>query len=781
MIRDFIKRHRKKALSGGLFFLFIALFFIPSFKISRPTGTLVYSKDGELLGARIADDGQWRFRINGNINSKYQICLITFEDQWFKWHPGVNPVAIIRAARQNFRAGRIVSGGSTLSMQTIRLMERAPRTIPQKIREMALAIALEATHSKNDILKLYANNAPFGGNVVGIEAASWRWFGHKSNDLSWGESALLAVLPNSPGLMHPGKNRERLKQKRDKLLRKLYNKKIIDQTEYLASVDEPIPDEPRALPDKAPHLVALLHKECNGREVHTTLNSVIQNRAEERLDYWNREFRQNGINHIAAVILDVKTNAVIAYCGNVNFTKPGYGNQVDVIQAPRSSGSILKPFLYCVRLQEGEILRNTLLADVPINIQGFAPRNYNRGFDGAVPASEALARSLNIPSVLMLRDYGIPKFRDLLNKTGFTTIRKSADYYGLSLILGGAETTLWDVSSAYAGMARTLNEYNQSEKYNKSDWDKPSYIDADPERRKNKPENNYTYFDAGAIWQTFEVLSEVNRPEEMDWHMMPSVRKIAWKTGTSYGFRDAWSVGVTPEYVVGVWVGNASGEGRPGLIGAVTAAPVMFDLFNSLPRSSWFETPYGALTGVSVCRHSGHLKGRFCTEADTILSCKTADRTIPCPYHIMISVNKEESERIFADCNTTGETVNRPWFVLPPSWEWYYKNKHPDYRPLPPVSAQCMGRGNGRLMEFIYPTGNTSIILPKQLDGSEGKVSVEVAHQNPEISLFWHLDNRFIGQTKDFHQMAITAGRGKHRLVVVDQNGESISRYITVE
>lgn len=780
MIPYFIKKHRKKIFFSGIFFLILLFFLLPSFRFNRPTGTLVYSEDGVLLGARIADDGQWRFKTNGNINEKYQTCLVQFEDQWFRWHPGINPVAIVRAAGQNIKAGHIVSGGSTLSMQTIRLMYKAPRTIPQKIKEMGLALALEATHSKDEILKLYANNAPFGGNVVGIEAASWRWFGHRSGDLSWGESALLAVLPNSPGLMHPGKNSDKLKLKRDRLLKKLYNKQIIDKTEYLASVDEPIPNVPKTLPDKAPHLVAKLHKEFKGEEIHTTLNSLIQNRTEERLNYWNREFRQNGIEHVAAIIIDVKKNAVIAYCGNVNFSKPGYGNQVDVIQSPRSSGSILKPFLYCARLQEGEILRNTLIADVPINIQGFAPRNYNRDFDGAVPASDALARSLNIPSVLMLRDYGIPKFRDLLNKNGFTTIGKSADYYGLSLILGGAETTLRDVSAAYCAMARTLNRYNDSEDYNSSDWNKPAYI-AENKNQTNKSELSYTNFDAGAIWQTFEVLSEVNRPEEMDWHMMPSVRKIAWKTGTSYGFRDAWSVGVTPEYVVGVWVGNASGEGRPGLIGAVTAAPVMFDLFNSLPRSSWFATPYGALTGVSVCRKSGHLKGRFCTEADTILSCKTADQTIPCPYHRMISTNKDESERIFADCNTTEEIVSKPWFILPPSWEWYYKNKHPDYRSLPPVSVRCAGRDNGLPMEFIYPTGNTSIILPKQLDGSEGKVSVEVAHQNPDAILFWHLDNQFIGQTKNFHQMAISTGAGRHRLVVVDQNGESLSRYIKVE
>lgn len=761
-------------------FLLLGLSAIPSFMFERPTGTLVYSEDGVLLGARIADDGQWRFETNGDINQKYAVCLINFEDQWFKWHPGINPIAIIRAFKQNITAGRVVSGGSTISMQTIRLIEKSPRTIPQKIKEMFMALGLELTHSKDDILRLYANNAPFGGNVVGIEAASWRWFGHKSADLSWGESALLAVLPNSPGLMHPGKRNTQLKNKRDRLLKKLYEKKIISETDYQSSIDEPVPDKPKALPDKAPYLVASLHQEKPGRELHTTLNSIIQNRAEERLQVWNNEFRQNGINHLAAIILDVKKNQVIAYCGNVNFTKPGYGNQVDVIKAPRSSGSILKPFLYCARLQEGEILQNTLIPDIPINIQGFAPRNYNKDYDGAVPASKALSRSLNIPSVIMLRDYGIPKFRDLLHKSGMSTIRKSADHYGLSLILGGAEVTLWDVASAYCSMAQTLNHYNEDEEYYSADWLKPACL-KDTERAKNITDPNYSFYDAGAVWQTFEVLSEVNRPEEMDWHMMPSVRKVAWKTGTSYGFRDAWSIGVTPEYVVGVWVGNASGESRPGLIGAATAAPVMFDLFNSLPQSSWFSVPYGALDQIEICKESGHLKGRHCVSTDTIFCCKSANNTLPCPYHIPVSVNEDESERLFVDCNSNQVIKNTSWFVLPPSWEWYYKNKHPEYRPLPPVSRNCIGRNSDVPMDFIYPTGNTSIILPKQLDSSEGKVSIEVAHQDPDMTLFWHLDDTFIGQTKTFHQMAIATGRGKHHLVIVDQNGGTISRYITIE
>lgn len=788
-LKDKIYQLYKKPIArfitiGLLAFLLIFLFFtLPRTLFNRPTGTIVYASDGTLLGARIAKDGQWRFASTPRLNEKYKQAVISFEDNWFYWHPGINPVSIARAAWQNIQARRVVSGGSTLTMQTIRLMEQAPRTLPQKMKEMIRALRLELTYSKEEILHLYADNAPFGGNVVGIEAASWRWFGHPSATLSWGEAALLAVLPNSPSMMHPGKNRTALRNKRDRLLKRMYEQGSINRTDYLTSLDEPIPDEPRPLPDMAAHLVAEADQQHKGQRIETTINRTWQEQAEKRLEAWNAEFRQNGINHIAAVVIDLESNTVAAYCGNVGFSKPQPGNQVDVVRSSRSTGSILKPFLYCARVQEGEILQHTLIPDIPISIQGFAPKNYNRGYDGAVPASNALARSLNIPAVLMLRDYGIPKFRDLLVKSGLKTINKSADYYGLSLILGGAEATLWDVASAYAGMAKTLNRYNDENTYNPIDWNQPAYRMADSKTAPAQHENSKTplLYDAGAIWQTFEVLSEVNRPEEMDWHLMPSIRKVAWKTGTSYGYRDAWAVGVTPRFVVGVWVGNASGEGKAGLTGASTAAPVMFDLFNFLPATGWFDTPFEALEEVQICKQSGHLKGRFCPDAVTTLICKNGERTQPCPYHINITVNDAATERIFADCCTDGDIVQRTWFVLPPSWEWFYKNRHPDYRPLPPLSASCAGKESGQAMQFIYPTGISAIILPRQLDGSAGKLVVEVAHRDPDATLYWHWDNDFIGTTRHFHQMPIQGKSGRHHLVITDSQGETISRYVTIK
>ena len=281
-------------------------------------------------------------------------------------------------------------------------------------------------------------------------------------------------------------------------------------------------------------------------------------------------------------------------------------------------------------------------------------------------------------------------------------------------------------------------------------------------------------FQPGAVWQTFDALKEVNRPEEIDWKSIPSMQTIAWKTGTSYGFRDAWAVGVTPRYAVGVWVGNATGEGKPGLVGAQTAGPVLFDIFNLLPSSSWFTRPAGIFVEAEVCRKSGHLKGRFCDETDTLLVLPAGLRTEACPYHHLVTLSADESQRIYENCANTEPTLRKSWFTLPPVWEWYYKQHHPEYKPLPPFKAGC-GEDTFQPMQFIYPPMNARIKLPKQLDGSKGFLTVELAHNNPNATVFWHLDETYQAQTQDFHKISLQPAAGKHSLTAVDGEGNTIS------
>ena len=768
-ILNFFKRLSvtKKVILCILAFLVTGyIFCLPRHLFHVPYSTVVTDRNEELLGARIASDGQWRFPPRNTTPEKIKECLITFEDKHFYHHWGVNPFAIGRAFYQNVKNKRIVSGGSTLTMQTIRLARNESRTFREKLIEMIWATRLEFRASKEEILSMYISHAPFGGNVVGLDAAAWRYFGHSADDLSWAESAMLAVLPNAPAMIHLSKGRKTLLDKRNRLLKQLLEKKTIDSSTYELAISEPLPDEPHPLPQIAPYLVSRFYQERNGEYSRSTINKGIQTQVEDLAERWSNEFGRSDIRNLAILVIDIPSNQVVAYCGNVHFDRKQGGNQVDVIQAPRSTGSILKPFLYYAMLQEGSLLPDMLLPDVPVNINGFTPQNFSMQFEGAVPASEALARSLNIPAVTMLQRYGVPKFHSFLQQIGLKTINRSSSHYGLSLILGGAEATLWDVTNAYAMMGRSLLQLPQR-----------SCSLLLPTSRITESTDP---FQPGAVWQTFDALKEVNRPEEIDWKSIPSMQTIAWKTGTSYGFRDAWAVGVTPRYAVGVWVGNATGEGKPGLVGAQTAGPVLFDIFNLLPASSWFTRPTGIFVEAEVCRKSGHLKGRFCDETDTLLVLPAGLRTEACPYHHLVTLSANESQRIYENCANTEPTLRKSWFTLPPVWEWYYKQHHPEYKPLPPFKAGC-GEDTFQPMQFIYPPMNARIKLPKQLDGSKGFLTVELAHNNPNATVFWHLDETYQAQTQDFHKISLQPAAGKHSLTAVDGEGNTISTTFFVE
>lgn len=738
----------------------------PLFRV--PYSTVVTDRDNELLGARIATDGQWRFPPRNTTPEKMKACLLTFEDGHFYYHWGVNPVSIGRATMQNFRQKRIVSGGSTLTMQTIRLARNQPRTFREKLIEMIWATRMECSYSKEKILSLYVSHAPFGGNVVGLDAAAWRYFGHSAEELSWAESATLAVLPNAPAMIHLSKSREALLVKRNRLLRRLHAQGTLDASAYELALSEPLPQEPLPLPQIAPHLVSRFYQTRNGSYSVSTVDKGIQTQTEELVERWSKEFARSDIRNMAVLVIDLQSNEVMAYCGNVQSNKEKSGNQVDVIQSPRSTGSILKPFLYYAMLQEGAMLPHTLLPDVPININGFTPQNFSLQFEGAVPASEAIARSLNIPSVHMLQRYGVPKFHSFLRQMGLSTLHKPASHYGLSLILGGAEATLWDVTTAYADMGRCLRGLPRT---------RCSLLRSDS---LASVEEQAELFHRGAVWQTFDALKEVNRPEEIDWRGIPSMQTIAWKTGTSYGFRDAWAVGVSPRYAVGVWVGNATGEGKPGLVGARTAGPVMFDVFNLLPSAAWFQRPSGAFIDAEVCRQSGHLKGRFCEEVDTALILSAGLKTEACPYHHPVTLSADEAFRVYENCANTEPTLRKKWFTLPPVWEWYYRQHHPEYRSLPPFKAGC-GEDLLQPMQFIYPTPNARVLLPKQMDGRKGLLTFELVHSNPNATVYWHLDDTYLTQTQDFHKVSLLPSSGKHSMTTVDDEGNTVSTTFFVE
>ena len=765
-------------ISAGVLITPVLLSRLPEFR--APHSTVVEAGDGSLLGARIADDGQWRFPGSERVPEKFEKALLTFEDRWFYYHPGINPVSILMALKNNIKAGVVVSGGSTITMQVARISRgNGTRSYSGKIIEMLSALKLELFRSKKKILQLYASNAPFGGNTVGLEAAAWRYTGKSSSDLTWAEAAALAILPNSPALVFPGRSQEILKAKRDALLKRLYERQYIDSITMVLALDEPLPGEPKPLPSKAPHLTDRFFMTNRGEMIKTTIDPLLQERATEILNAHQKDLAGNFIFNSACLIIEVGTGNVLVYVGNSTLEDaPKHGGDVDIIRSFRSTGSILKPLLYAGMQYSGDILPNSLIADVPTRFPGFSPKNFDQSYSGAVSAGSALSQSLNIPAVKMLQKYNPEKFLDLLHKTGFTTFNKSADYYGLSLILGGGETSLWDLTGVYASLSRVLNRYLEEKKYYKEDFHPPVLI-----RKKDarKTEETDPPLSASSIWLTYEALQRVNRPEsESGWQYFGSSHDLAWKTGTSFGFRDGWAVGTTPRYVVGVWVGNASGEGRPGLTGIGAAAPLMFDLVNLMGSGAWFRTPYEDLTMIRVCSNSGFRAGPDCPETIEVLACVNGLRSEACPYHQMVHLNKSKTFQVNSDCVSPGDIINESWFVLPPAMEYFYKNKHAGYKTLPPVARTCSGSKSIPVMEFIYPTSGIKIFIPRDQTGELTRVITEVVHRNPLKKIFWHLDETYIGTTQFIHQIEVLAGSGNHILTVVDEDGNSIRCGFTV-
>ncbi len=776
-----INRHPKKTLTLALL-LILWLFCLPTNLFNKPLSAVLEDRNGDLLCAHIAADGQWRFPPPDSLPIKYQTCVIAFEDKRFKWHPGVDPIGIGRSMIQNIQGGGIVSGGSTITMQVIRLMrDNPPRTVWQKLIEVCMATRLELTYSKKSILKLYAANAPYGGNVVGIEAASWRYYGKSPHQLSWSEAATLAVLPNSPALIHPGRNRTALLQKRNRLLDKLLANGTINANMCELSKEEPLPEAPLPLPQYAPHLLDRLMKaEGSGNNLRfkSTLEKALQINISELAARRQKLNSGNEVHNLAAVVMDVVSGEVLAYVGNVVGAGKEHGASVDILAAPRSTGSILKPYLYALALESGDILPNSLLRDVPTQLGDYKPENYYENYDGAVPAKRALIRSLNIPFVLLLQQYGLEKFHFNLQRLGLTTLHKSPDHYGLSLILGGAEAKLLDITNIYACMARRLGQYyDRNGQYSTDDFGPPQFIYQGT--KSNKSKQNWSKsaekLSAGAIWHTFEAMQEVERPSNSgDWELFRTSRPIAWKTGTSYGFRDAWAAGVTPRYAVGVWVGNADGEGRPGLMGVTAAAPVLFEIMEQLPSADrWFDPPYDDMAQIPVCRQSGWRAGEHC-QADTVWIPKTGLKAAVCPNHQLIHLDPTSQWQVNSDCASPAEMIHQPWFILPPIEEYYYKSKNPSYLPPPPYRPDCLAQqtvAQGSPMQWIYPKDIARIYVPIDLSGQLSSTIFQVAHRNPDTEIYWHLDETFLGTTKTFHQKALQPPVGKHKLTLVDQQG----------
>lgn len=727
--------------------------------------TILLDADGELLSARIAADGQWRFPKPDSIPKKFEECLLVFEDRKFYNHWGISGKAIIRATYENYKAGKVVSGASTLTMQLMRMSRgNQKRNVWQKMIEIFWALRAELRYSKEEILIQYASEAPFGSNVVGLEAAAWRYFNKPPYLLTWSESATLAVLPNAPGLIYPGRNSDQLIAKRNRLLRTLVEMGIISESDYDLALLEEVPNSPQTLPNFCHHLTDYCNTESPGKKYKTTIHSSFQITANQILKSHLQTLQRNRIFNGAILVVDNSSGGIMAYVGNGMDSNESQNN---MILAERSSGSILKPFLYAQAIEKSEMSPNQLIADIPTQFAGFTPKNFDETYDGAVPADQALTRSLNIPAVRLLNDYGVPRFLDDLQKLGFNNIDQMADHYGLSLILGGAEVRLWDLVQAYSQMAQELNAEPDAETY------KIHFVHPPSEPLQSSG------LSRGTLWSVLNTLCEVKRPtREASWKIFKG-DKIAWKTGTSYGYRDAWAVGVSKKFTVGVWIGNASGEGRPGITGLNVAAPLLFDVFNSLPKSKWFEKPEYDLVKSDICKHSGMKASEYCDQIEIREIPRSSSRTALCSYCSPFFVNGA-GFRVNSECTDYAEMSRENRFVLPPLQEWFYRKKHINYQGVPKLSESCIDRSKESPINLIYPYPESSAFIPRELAGEKEKLVLKAVHRDEKERIYWHLDTDYLGETHRFHHMEIQNKPGVYKLTLTDQQGSSFTTRLQI-
>ena len=719
---------------------------------------VLYAQD-EIISAQVSEDEQWRIRCDGKLPDKLATSLILFEDQYFKYHFGINPISIIKAMRDNCSAGKIVRGGSTITMQLARIHEgNRPRTYKQKCKEILLAIAIECRYSKKEILKLYAQHAPFGGNTVGYCAAAYRYYGKSAEDLSWMEAASLSVLPNSPSKIYPGKQQQALLRKRNFLLQKLLNNNYIDSISYRLSILESLPTRSHNFNAIAPHLLQRLKKsKPNNYNYASTIDPSLQFFTNETLNEYSDNYAlTSGVNNACAIILR-KDGSVAAYTSNVNCNND-CASDVDILMSPRSPGSTLKPFLYGLAIDQGMITPRSLLEDIPTFYNGYTPRNYDKKFRGIIPADKALTTSLNIPAVNLLQSYGTHPFLADLQKMELSSIDKNADHYGLSIILGGCEVTPVELARAYMNMSRVSRGEDAIDL---------SYLLDDA----TKSLDDYPMSQGGA-YLTLDILKGVSRPEnENGWQFLVNQIEISWKTGTSFGFRDAWSVGCSGDYTVLVWVGNADGEGRQGLTGMRKAAPILFDIFRLLPNSKPISIPSQELKVKYLCKQSGYIPTASCTQVEGQLLPSTVHQIPVCQYHKMVTLDTSENYQIYQHCED--QVITKSLFVLDPIINNYYKKNTGLSHEMPKYKDGCGGQDE--LLRIVYPTQSAEILLPIDVDNRK-QALIGKALSSPGIdSIYWFVDHELKSITHTNHEVKLDLDSGNHTLTLVGSNGSEIT------
>ena len=728
--------------------------------------TVVAARNGQPLRMFLAPDEAWRFPVRlAAVSPILPALVIAAEDRHFRRHPGVNPLSLVRAALGNLRAGHVVSGGSTITMQLARLARPKARTLSAKIEEALTALALERRLGKDAILERYLNMAPYGGNIVGVGAACTFYFGKTPDRLSLAEAALLTVLPRSPLRLDPLRHPAAAKAARDRLLFDMARRNVVTAAEAGEAASAPLPTRLVKPPFAAPHFCQMAREQAGSAvRIDTTLDPAMQQAVTDILRNRTPWLTGQGIGSVAAVVLDPGSREVLALVGGTDYFGDARFGQINGTTIRRSPGSALKPFLYAMAMDAGTLFPQSLMLDIPTGFGGYAPKNYDGLFRGRVSAEQALVTSLNVPAVRLLNDIGPAPFLDLLRRGGLATLDRPAAHYGLSLVLGSGEVTLLSLANLYADLAN-------------GGLHRPPRLLAGPEARPQR------LLSAEACALTTEILARVERPDlPTSWERALAVPAVAWKTGTSYGHRDAWAIGYSADRVIGVWVGNMDGAPVKGISGAIHAGPILFELFRAVsPHGSRLAVPpWLNIAEVEVCAESRQLPGPGCTKRITAKIIPGRTRLGPCPIHRQMLVDAATGLALGEDCLSNHDARSVTVAEYPAELvSWWRSVGIPFETPPQPAPGCRQGRGTGP--RIVSPNPATVYSLRPDVPAVFQQIALTADAAAATKRLSWYVDGELTAQGDPGQRLFWQPTSGEHRLVAVDDHGLSDAVVVRVE
>lgn len=742
-------------------------------RLQSDDSRVVRYSDGRLMYVTLSPDEQWRLpAISGEVDPEYTAALLAFEDARFFYHLGVDPIAMLRASVQWVSRGHAVSGGSTITMQLVRMLEPRPRTVWSKAVECMRATQLELRMTKAEILQQYMRFAPFGRNMEGVRAASIAYFGHPADKLAPHEIAMLVTVPQDPNRRYPSPaNQGRTANRVQRIIARLVDAGVFDSQQAQLASDANLPSSLRAFPREAPHFAQWVLRQQAPLDaapqavVDTTLQRGTQHMAERVMNSYRREWQDAGIHNGAVVVLDTSTRAVVAAVGNFSFDDVDNAGQVIGFAAPRAPGSLLKPFVYALAIEQGRLLPTYQLEDVPRRFGSYEPRNFDERYRGLVRADHALSQSLNVPFVELLSQMGTSSLLNLLERGGLSTLGP-ASRYGLSLAIGGAEVTLLDITTLYAALAR-------DGRYAPYEF-----------RHVREASHESPLLSPGASYLTRQALSLRDRPD------FPSRRsrshlgaQFFWKTGTSFQYRDAWAVGGNANHTIGVWVGNFDGHGVHALVGAERAAPLLFDLFDGVGHETQAQVTAAEpsvpteLSEVEVCAESGYVAGAACPHKLPTLARLATVPVTRCAMHQHVEVDVDSGHAVCALCRVGRRTETRVVKRLPAA---VARLKGLAFMAAPSHSPTCPHVQEQPRARIRAPHHGSTVWLVPGLAPSQQQIPLEVdADENRQLYLF--VNGKLVGPVIPKERQWLTPARGTLEVKVVDAEGQGDRVVIQVD